>query len=49
VGGVSRTPTPYLNIAGMQEEIDREYENATAAAKETLRQIFPSMDVEVIE
>jgi Rab5 GDP/GTP exchange factor len=49
VGGVSRTPTPHLDIAGMQEEIDRVHENAAAAAKDTLRQIFPGMDVEVVE
>ncbi|KAI0769168.1 hypothetical protein BC629DRAFT_1534260 [Irpex lacteus] len=48
-GGVSRTPTPHLDIAGMQQEIDRVHENAAAAARETLRQIFPGMDGEVVE
>ncbi|KAI0683776.1 hypothetical protein BC835DRAFT_1393751 [Cytidiella melzeri] len=49
VSGVSRTPTPQLDIAGMQQEIDRVHENAAAAARDTLRQIFPSMDREVVE
>lgn len=47
--GVSRTPTPNLDIAGMQQEIDRVYENAAAASRETLRQIFPDMDVEIVD
>lgn len=33
----------------MQQEIDRVHENAAAAARETLRQIFPGMDGEVVE
>ena len=36
-------------LVGLQEEIDRAHEHAASAAKETLRQIFPSMDVEVVE
>lgn len=47
--GVSRTPTPHLDIAGMQQEIDRVHENAAAAARETLRQIFPEMDREIVD
>ncbi|KAH8103956.1 hypothetical protein BXZ70DRAFT_1005506 [Cristinia sonorae] len=46
---VSRTPTPNLDLAGLQAEIDRAHENAASAAKETLRQIFPTMDVEIVE
>ena len=47
--GVSRTPTPNLDLAGLQDEIDRAHEKAAVAARETLRQIFPGMDVEVVE
>ncbi|THH27135.1 hypothetical protein EUX98_g7057 [Antrodiella citrinella] len=46
---VSRTPTPNLDLAGLQEEIDRVHENAAEAARETLKQIFPSTDVEIVE
>lgn len=45
----SRAPTPHLDIAGMQEEIDRVHENATNASRETLRQIFPGMDMEIMD
>ncbi|KAI0072286.1 hypothetical protein K474DRAFT_1651205 [Panus rudis PR-1116 ss-1] len=47
--GVSRTPTPNLDFSGLQAEIDRAHEHAASAAKETLRQIFPTTDQEVIE
>jgi Rab5 GDP/GTP exchange factor len=47
--GVSRTPTPNLDFAGMQHEIDRAHEQASAAAKSTLMQIFPGTDNEVID
>ena len=33
----------------MQAEIDRVHESAANAARETLRQRFPTMDVEVVE
>ena len=46
---VSRTPTPHLDLAGLQDEIDRAHEKAAVAARETLRQIFPTTDVEVVE
>ncbi|KAH9940720.1 uncharacterized protein BXZ73DRAFT_88467 [Epithele typhae] len=46
---VSRTPTPNLDIAGLQDEIDRAHEKAAVAARETLRQIFPSTDIEVVD
>ena len=46
---LSRTPTPNLDLAGLQDEIDRAHEKAAVAARETLRQIFPSTDVEVVE
>ncbi|EMD39246.1 hypothetical protein CERSUDRAFT_112905 [Gelatoporia subvermispora B] len=46
---VSRTPTPNLDLAGVQAEIDRAHEKAAIAARETLRQIFPTMDQEVMQ
>jgi len=46
---ISRTPTPALDIAGVQAQIDLAHEQASSAAKETLRQIFPAVDVEVID
>ncbi|GLB41656.1 putative protein with domain present in VPS9 [Lyophyllum shimeji] len=46
---VSRTPTPNLDLAGMQRQIDAAHEHAATAARETLVQIFPVMEVEVIE
>ncbi|EIW58590.1 guanine nucleotide exchange factor VPS9 [Trametes versicolor FP-101664 SS1] len=46
---VSRTPTPALDIAGLQQEIDRAHEKAAVAARETLRQIFPTTDAEIVE
>lgn len=46
---VSRTPTPNLDIAGMQEQIDQAHDKALGAARETLVQIFPGTDNEVIE
>jgi Rab5 GDP/GTP exchange factor len=50
VSGMSRTLTQHLEITGIQEEIDSVRENvAAAAAKETLRKISPSMDIEVVE
>uniref|UniRef100_A0A0W0FZ78 Guanine nucleotide exchange factor vps9 n=1 Tax=Moniliophthora roreri TaxID=221103 RepID=A0A0W0FZ78_MONRR len=46
---VSRTPTPSLDLTGMQAEIDNAHEQAAVASRETLAQIFPSMDREVLE
>ncbi|KAF5373276.1 hypothetical protein D9615_007395 [Tricholomella constricta] len=46
---VSRTPTPNLDLAGMQQQIDAAHEHAATAARETLVQIFPGVDVEVVE
>ncbi|KAG6811885.1 hypothetical protein H0H92_005411 [Tricholoma furcatifolium] len=46
---VSRTPTPNLDLAGLSRQIDAAHEHAAAAARDTLIQIFPSMDTEVIE
>lgn len=46
---VSRTPTPNLDIAGIQDEIDQAHDKAMGAARETLVQIFPGVDNEVIE
>ncbi|KAG6918954.1 hypothetical protein DXG01_010193 [Tephrocybe rancida] len=46
---VSRTPTPNLDLAGMSRQIDAAHEHAAAAARNTLIQIFPSVDIEVIE
>ncbi|KAH9479330.1 Vacuolar protein sorting-associated protein 9a [Psilocybe cubensis] len=46
---ISRTPTPALDFAGVQAQIDTATENAAAASRDTLRQIFPAVDVEVVE
>ncbi|KAG6840572.1 hypothetical protein C0991_005761 [Blastosporella zonata] len=46
---VSRTPTPNLDLAGMSRQIDAAHEQAAAAARDTLIQIFPSVETEVIE
>ncbi|KAK2462714.1 hypothetical protein APHAL10511_005232 [Amanita phalloides] len=46
---ISRTPTPNLDLIGVQEQIDAAHANAAAAARDTLIQIFPGTDVEVIE
>ncbi|KAF8639041.1 hypothetical protein AX17_001764 [Amanita inopinata Kibby_2008] len=46
---ISRTPTPSLDLTGVQAQIDASHANAAAAARETLIQIFPTTDVEVIE
>ena len=46
---ISRTPTPALDLAGIQNEIDQAHDKALGAARETLVQIFPGMDNEVIE
>ncbi len=53
VGGdathISRTPTPALDLAGVQAQIDSAHEQAASAARATLRQIFPAVDVEVVD
>jgi type II secretory pathway pseudopilin PulG len=46
---VSRTPTPALDLAGIQDEIDQAHDKAMGAARDTLVQIFPGVDNEVIE
>lgn len=46
---VSRTPTPALDLAGIQDQIDQAHDKAMDAARETLVQIFPAVDNEVIE
>ncbi|KAF8075130.1 hypothetical protein FPV67DRAFT_1409004 [Lyophyllum atratum] len=46
---VSRTPTPNLDLTGMQRQIDVAHEHAATAARETLVQIFPGVEVEVVE
>lgn len=46
---ISRTPTPALDLAGVQAQIDLAHEQVSSAAKATLRQIFPAVDVEVID
>lgn len=48
-GGISRTPTPGLDLAGVQAEIDSAHEQAARAAQETLIQIFPAVDREVVD
>lgn len=47
--GVSRTPTPALDIPGLQAEIDEAHARQANAALGTLSQIFPGTDREVIE
>jgi len=42
-------PTPSLDFAGVQAEIDTAHEQAARAAKETLRQIFPAVDDNVVD
>ncbi|KAG0709430.1 hypothetical protein DFH29DRAFT_793610 [Suillus ampliporus] len=44
---ISRTPTPSLDYTAVQAEIDRAHAHASAAARATLAQIFPSVDPEV--
>ncbi|TFK39772.1 hypothetical protein BDQ12DRAFT_510543 [Crucibulum laeve] len=46
---ISRTPTPNLDLAGVQAEIDTATEQAAAASKATLVQIFPAVDSEIID
>ncbi|KAF9038495.1 hypothetical protein BJ165DRAFT_1393612 [Panaeolus papilionaceus] len=46
---ISRTPTPALDLAGVQAQIDNAHEQATAAARETLLQIFPAVEVGVVD
>jgi hypothetical protein len=48
-GHISRTPTPNLDLAGVQAEIDAATEHAAAASRDTLVQIFPGIDGEVID
>jgi len=45
----SSTPGGDLDIAGMQAEIDTAHSQATEAARNTLFQIFPGVDREVVE
>jgi len=47
--GSSRLNSPQLDIQGLQAEIDRAYEQRTTASKETLRQIFPTTDTEIMD
>ncbi|PCH36296.1 hypothetical protein WOLCODRAFT_140322 [Wolfiporia cocos MD-104 SS10] len=46
---VSRTPTPNLDLAGLQDEIDHAHERAAVAARDTLKQIFPTTDPEIMD
>jgi Rab5 GDP/GTP exchange factor len=46
---LSRTPTPNLDFAGMQAEIDAAHERAAEASHETLAQIFPALDADIID
>lgn len=46
---ISRTPTPNLDLAGMQAQIDSAHEQAAEESRETLAQIFPGVDGEVVE
>ncbi|KAH7890871.1 hypothetical protein F5I97DRAFT_1800071 [Phlebopus sp. FC_14] len=44
---ISRTPTPSLDLAAVQAEIDRAHASASAASRATLAQIFPSVEPQV--
>jgi hypothetical protein len=44
---VSRTPTPALDIPAMEAEIDAAHARAEDAARDTLAQIFPTMEEDV--
>ncbi|KAF7430928.1 hypothetical protein PC9H_006643 [Pleurotus ostreatus] len=46
---LSRTPTPALDLSAVQEQIDNAHEQAAAASKSTLVQIFPTVDTEVVQ
>lgn len=46
---ISRTPTPALDLAGVQAQIDSAHAQAASEARETLRQIFPVVDREIVE
>lgn len=46
---VSRTPTPNLDLAGVQAQVDAAHEHAAQAARETLLQIFPSVEPEIVQ
>ena len=46
---ISRTPTPNLDLAGMQAQIDSAHEQAAEESRERLAQIFPGVDGEVVE
>jgi len=45
----SRNPTPTLDFTALQDEIDRAHLAAQDAARETLMQIFPTVEKEVAE
>lgn len=45
---MSRTPTPSLDLVGVQAQIDAAHEQAATASRETLVQIFPTVDGEII-
>lgn len=49
IQSVSRTPTPALDIAELQAEIDQAHARASDASLGTLMQIFPGADREVVE
>lgn len=46
---ISRTATPTLDIAAVQAQIDSAHEQVASASKATLRQIFPAVDLEVVD
>ena len=46
---LSRTPTPALDLAGVQAQIERAHGDAAAAARSTLAQIFPAVDPEIVD
>ena len=48
-GHISRTPTPTLDLAGVQQQIDAAQQAEVRQNREQLAQIFPSVDSEVVD
>ncbi|KAJ2911947.1 hypothetical protein MD484_g8461, partial [Candolleomyces efflorescens] len=48
-GHISRTPTPNLDLAGVQQQIDAAQQAEVRQNREQLAQIFPSVDSEVVD
>lgn len=48
-GHISRTPTPNLDLAGVQQQIDAAQQAEVRQNREQLAQIFPNVDSEVVD